>query len=71
MPQGANTSPILTEIVLDHWITAMERVNKGTSVFYADDGIFFSDEPIVLANDEARGIEINLEKSGSVKEDGE
>jgi len=70
MPQGANTSPILTEIVLDHWIRAMERVNNGTSVFYADDGIFFANEPIVLANDEERGIEIHEGKSGPIKEDG-
>ena len=49
----------------------MEKKNKATSVFYADDGIFLSNRPIKIRGDEKRGIEIHKEKSGYVKYDGE
>lgn len=71
LPQGANTSPILTELVLDMWMRQMEWRNDGTSVFYADDGLFMSNNKIRLKNDPSRGIEIHKEKSGYVKYDGE
>lgn len=41
------------------------------SVFYADDGLFFSNEPIELREDDFKGIHINYKKrSGYVKENG-
>lgn len=71
LPQGANTSPILTELVLDNWIRQMEKKNEGTSVFYADDGIFMSNKPIEIEDNEMRGIFVHPDKSGYVKYDGE
>jgi hypothetical protein len=41
------------------------------AVFYADDGLFFSNSPIVLQEDKRKGIYINYAKrSGYVKENG-
>jgi len=41
------------------------------SVFYADDGLFFSNKPIDLKEDERKGIFINYKKrSGYVKYEG-
>jgi hypothetical protein len=41
-----------------------------SSVFYADDGIFLSNKPIELKDDETIGIKIHPEKSGYIVEDG-
>lgn len=71
LPQGANTSPILTELVMDKWIRRIQKKIQGTSVFYADDGLFMSNKPIKVTGDEKRGIKIHPEKSGYVKYDGE
>lgn len=45
----------------------MEETNEGTSVFYADDGIFMSNKPIKITGDKYRGIEVHEGKSGYVK----
>ena len=71
LPQGANTSPILTELVMDRWIRDMEKKNDATSVFYADDGIFMSNSPIEIEDNMERGIFVHEKKSGYVKYGGE
>lgn len=66
LPQGANWSPILTAAVLKEFTNQCED-----AVFYADDGIFFSNSPIELKEDADKGIFINYKKrSGYVKEKG-
>lgn len=65
LPQGANTSPILTALVIDKFTRQYD------SVFYADDGIFFSMTPIKVVDDPDRGIYLNKEKSKPVRENWE
>lgn len=66
LPQGANWSPILTAAVLKDFTNQCED-----AVFYADDGLFFSNSPIELKEDPDKGIYINYKKrSGYVKEEG-
>jgi hypothetical protein len=62
LPQGANTSPILTALVIDKFTRQYD------SVFYADDGIFFSMTPIKVVDDPDRGIYLNKEKSKLVRD---
>lgn len=64
LAQGCNTSPILTAAVLREFTEQLD------SVFYADDGIFFSDKPIEIKDDPDKGIKINRSKSAMVKKDG-
>lgn len=66
LPQGANWSPILTATVLKEFVDQADD-----AVFYADDGLFFSNSPIRLQEDKRKGIYINYAKrSGYVKENG-
>jgi hypothetical protein len=64
IPQGANTSPILTAMVLRDFTQQLP------SVFYADDGIFFSNKPITIKDDPDKGIFVHKGKSSLVKENG-
>lgn len=63
-PQGANTSPLLTCMALK------EFTEQRKSVFYADDGIFFSNEDFEVRGDENKGIIINREKSHWIRREG-
>lgn len=65
LPQGANTSPILTAAVLK------EFTEQQDSIFYADDGIFFSNKDFTIKDDPDKGIFLNTEKSKWIKRDGE
>jgi len=67
LPQGAPTSPILTILGLDDWISRAGEER----VFYADDGIIFANEEINIKSDKYAGIIIHEGKSGYVKRDGE
>lgn len=64
LPQGSSLSPILTILVLNNWI---KEQNQGDFVFYADDGLFFSNKEIEIKSDTERGIILNMEKSGYIK----
>lgn len=66
LPQGSPLSPILTILGLDDWT----RKAGEDRVFYADDGIIFSNTPIELNSDPQMGINIHEGKSGYVKKDG-
>jgi hypothetical protein len=66
LPQGSPLSPILTILGLDDWT----RRAGEDRVFYADDGIIFSNSPIELNSDPAMGINIHEGKSGYVKKNG-
>jgi len=63
--QGSNIAPILTAVGLKDF---MEQL---PSVFYADDGIFFSDKPIKILDDPDKGIFLNEDKSSLIKERGQ
>jgi hypothetical protein len=75
VPQGGNTSPLLAILAL---LPLFDRVKElgHKIVMYADDGIIYSDKPINLENifndDSIRdtGVEVNLNKSHSIKENG-
>lgn len=64
LPQGFNTSPILSLIALIDWKKNLEY--EGVKLLmYADDGILYSDksfDPVFLP--EIEGITMNEEKSG-------
>jgi hypothetical protein len=64
VPQGANTSPICSILALNNFQT------KYDGVHYADDGLIFSNEPLTIVGDARKGIYINHEKSGPIKENG-
>lgn len=64
IPQGSNISPILTAMVLRDFTQQLP------SVFYADDGIFFSNRPISIQNDPDKGIFVHPDKSSMIKEGG-
>lgn len=66
LPQGAPTSPILTLLGIDDWARGLGE----DRVFYADDGIIFSNSPIELNSDPVAGINIHEGKSGYVKKNG-
>jgi len=66
LPQGSPTSPILTILGLNSFVNQCKD-----AVFYADDGIFFSDKPIKLWNSVGAGIFIHPEKSSYIVENGE
>jgi hypothetical protein len=66
LPQGSPLSPILTILGLDDWT----RSAGEDRVFYADDGIIFSNSPIELNSDPHMGINIHEGKSGYVKKNG-
>lgn len=67
VPQGAPTSPILANLVMDKWIRAK---GQGDIVAYADDSVSFSDHPIEPEIPEGLGISLNEEKTGYVKYEG-
>jgi hypothetical protein len=64
--QGANTSPILANLIMDLWVEKVKSQGHEI-VAYADDSVGFSDRPIVVEPPEDTGIEIHKEKSGYVK----
>jgi len=64
--QGAPTSPILANTIMDLWIAANEKI-QATCVAYADDSVSASDREIEPMVPEFTGITINEEKSGYVK----
>lgn len=61
LPQGVPTSPLLTILVLREFVDQCEE-----SKFYADDGIYMSNEPIKLKEFPDHGIVLNEKKSGYV-----
>lgn len=64
LPQGLNTSPILSLVVLKKWVEKLEE--KGIKVnMYADDGILYANEPFEPFSPER--IPFNEEKSRWVK----
>jgi len=65
LPQGAPTSPLLTIFGLNEFVQQCEE-----AVFYADDGIFLSNSPIVIKDDPANGIFLHPQKSKYVVFDG-
>jgi len=65
LPQGSPTSPLLTIFGLNDFVRQCED-----SVFYADDGIFLSNKPIIIKDDPLNGIFIHEGKSKYVVFDG-
>lgn len=63
-PQGSAMGPLLAAFCL------IPFFNQLTSLSYADDGLFFSNQPITLEIMALTGIKLNEEKSGYVKYDG-
>lgn len=60
LPQGLNTSPILSILTLEDWVQSYRA--KGVKLLmYADDGIIYSDKPFEVYPPE--GIEFNDSKS--------
>lgn len=66
--QGAPTSPILANLIMDLWIK--EHDGKAECVAYADDSVSFSNQPIEISPPSDTGIEINADKSDYVKWEG-
>jgi len=67
--QGAPTSPILANVIMDLWIRENES-REIDCVAYADDSVSFSYGPIDPEIPKFTGIQINEEKSGYVKYEG-
>jgi len=65
LPQGSPTSPLLTIFALNKFIEQGED-----AVFYADDGIFFSNKPIEILNSTKIGAFIHPDKSRYIVEGG-
>lgn len=74
VPQGAPTSPLLSLLVLGETIMAY-----ADTVMYADDGLWYSDSPIIVPEPESElagdwehesGVKLHPGKSGFVKKDG-
>lgn len=65
MPQGAPTSPFLSILTLDNFLTQQD------SISYADDPIFYGDKEFKIKDFPYEGIVINEEKSRWIKRDGE
>lgn len=69
LPQGLNTSPILSLCALIDWQQALAQENISL-LMYADDGIMYSDQ-YFMPPTEVSGIAIHPEKSGWVVFNGE
>lgn len=72
VPQGLPTSPILSITTLHRWLSE-KKDNLGRKLkhlFYADDGIFFSNIPFSVRGSPEEGIRLNEEKSQWVKSAG-
>jgi len=67
--QGAPTSPILANTIMDLWIEENERLGA-RCIAYADDSVSFSESKIDIEVPKFTGIIINEEKSGYVKYEG-
>jgi len=65
VPQGSNLGPLLALLPMREFLCQM------SSVSYADDGLFYSDEPFEIYDMPQLGIVLHPEKSGWVKSDGE
>jgi len=70
VPQGAATSPILSNLVMNEWYKICKKRGV-TLVSYADDSVGFSDHPIEIKEPTHLGIKFNQEKSGYVQYDKE
>lgn len=70
-PQGAPTSPFLSNLALEEGLMELEDKN---CIQYADDGIFYADrsfkEPVENTSMDMASIRFNKEKSGWVRRDG-
>jgi len=66
VPQGAATSPILSNLVMLAWHRQCQKAGV-TLVSYADDSVGFSDLPIEVEAPPEHGIIIEPKKSGYVK----
>lgn len=67
--QGANTSPILANLIMDIWVKHCK--NEGHEIVaYADDSVVFSDHPIRTKAPADTGIVIHKDKTGYVKHAG-
>lgn len=64
LPQGLNTSPILSLITLTKWVQELKEKGIGVNM-YADDGILYSNEPFQPFSPSQTPF--NEEKSGWVK----
>jgi len=64
VPQGAPTSPFLSILILQKFLTQQR------SVSYADDPVFFGDQEFKIYDYPNEGITIHPEKSGWVKKNG-
>jgi hypothetical protein len=64
VPQGSNTGPLLSLIPL------IKFLSQQKSVSYADDGLFYSDEPFEVKDLPEWGVKFNKNKTGWVKKDG-
>jgi len=58
VPQGSNHGPLLANLVMKKFLSQVP------SISYADDGIFYSNEPFEILEDPLSGIHIHPEKSG-------
>jgi hypothetical protein len=67
--QGAPTSPILANTIMDLWIEENEKEGI-TCIAYADDSVSFSDAEINVEVPKFTGIVINEDKSGYVRYEG-
>jgi len=63
VPQGSNLGPLIALVAM------VDFLKQKPSVTYADDGLFYSNEPFEVFNDEKKGIYIHPEKSRWVKWD--
>jgi hypothetical protein len=73
--QGAPTSPILANVIMDIWMRQMNRNKDVVTVAYADDSITFSKVPLKMTDTqnqapEDTGIVIHPDKSQMVKRNG-
>lgn len=65
VPQGAPTSPFLSILILNKFLSQQE------SISYADDPVFFGDTSFKIYDSPHEGITIHPEKSGWVKREGQ
>jgi len=73
VPQGAPTSPFLSIITLKDFLSDQKdwKGKQVDSISYADDPVFFGDNPFTIKDDPKSGIILHPEKSGWVKYGGE